>query len=338
MIRLIKAIDAHVGGQALRLVIEGFPRPRGRSLSQQRDWMKKNADALRRAVVCPPRGHADLTVALLTEPVSPHSHAGLLLMDAAGYPSMSGHGVMAATTIAIERALIFSRDFDQRQAAVILDTPAGIVRAGARLIAHGETHRVDVVTMTNVPAFVHAASEVVKIGTRQLRVDVAFGGAFYAIVDTEATGVPLTAARLPDLRRLGTEICSSLASSLVPEHPADPKLAGISGVIFTGPPQDPEAHLRNVTVGAGGSVDLSASGTGTSAVMAVLDAMGLLPDDEPFVHEGLSGSLLRGRIVGRTLVRDTAAIVTEIAGSAWITGEHTFLLDEEDPLREGLTF
>lgn len=296
----------------------------------------RNADALRRAVVLPPRGHEDLTAALLTEPVSPQAHAGLLLMDAGGYPSMSGHSVIAATTIAIERGLLFSRDFNHSEAAVLFDTRAGLVRARARLIAHGDAHRVDAVTVSNVPAFVHAASEVVKIGARQLRVDVAFGGAFYAIVDTEATGIPLIAARLPDLRRLAIEICRSLGDTLVPEHPGDAKLAGVAGVIFTGPPQDPEAHLRNVTVNAAGSADLSASGTGTSAVMAVLDAMGLLPEGEPFVHEGLSGSLLRGRVAGRTRIGDTAAILTEVEGSAWITGEHAFLLDDDDPFREGL--
>jgi len=333
MVRLIKAIDGHVGGQALRLVIDGFPRPHGRTVLQQRDWLKRNADALRRAVVLPPRGHADLVAAMLTESGSPHAHAGLLLMDATGYPSMSGHAVIAATTIALERALIFSRDFSQTEAPLVFDTPAGTVRARARLIAHGEAQRVDVVTMTNVPAFVCAASHAVKVGTRQIRVDVAFGGSFFAIVDTEATGIPLMPARLPELRRLGVDICSSL--DLVPEHPADSKLAGISGVIFTGPPQDPEAHLRNVTVGSGGSVDLSASGTGTSAVMAVLDAMGLLPEGQPFVHEGLSGSLLRGRVTARSQVGDMPAVITEIDGSAWITGEHTFLLDEDDPFREG---
>jgi proline racemase len=274
---------------------------------------------------------------VLTEPVSLQAHAGLLLMNAAGYPSMSGHGVVGATTIALERALIFSRDLEETASPLIFDTGAGIVRARARLIAHGDARRVDAVTMTNVPSFVHAASEVVRIGTRQLRVDIAFGGSFYAIVDTEATGIPLTAERLPDLRRLGVEICSSLAKSVVPEHPADSSMSGVSGVIFTGPPEDPEAHLRNVTVDSGGSVDVSASATGTSAVMAVLDAMGLLPEDAPFVHEGLSGSLLRGRVAARTRVADTAAIVTEIEGSAWITGEHTLLMDDDDPFRDGLT-
>jgi proline racemase len=338
MIRLVKTIDAHVGGQAVRLVVDGFPRPHGRTMLQQRDWLKRNADGLRRAVVLPPRGHADLTAALLTEPVTPNAHAGLVLMDSAGYPVMSGHGVIAATTIAIERSLIFSREFESGEAQVVLDTPAGTVRAKAQLVAHGDALRVDRVAFTNVPAFVHAASEAVNAGARHLRVDVAFGGAFYAIVDTEATGIPLTPARLPDLRRLGIDICASLAGSNAPSHPTDAKLAGVTGVIFTGPPQDPEAHLRNITVGANGSIDLSASGTGTSAVMAVLDAMGLLSEHEAFVHEGLGGSLLRGRIVGRTLLGETSALVTEIEGSAWITGEHTFLLDEDDPYREGWSF
>jgi proline racemase len=112
-------------------------------------------------------------------------------------------------------------------------------------------------------------------------------------------------------------------------------LTGLYGVIFTGPPSDPEAHLRNLTVFADEEVDRSPCGTGTAAVMAVLDAMGLLPPDQRFVHESLIGTLFRGRVLRRTQVGDLPAIVPEIEGSAWITGEHTFLVDEEDPLREG---
>ena len=338
MICVIKTIDAHVGGEALRLIVDGFPRPHGRTLVTRREWLKRHADTLRRSIVLPPRGHGDLTAAVLTEATSPTAHAGVLLMDASGYPAMSGHGIVAATTIALERAIIFSRDFDQGAARLIFDTPAGTVAANAAIVVHGDVSRVDRVTVTNVPAFVHAASEVVKVGNRQLRVDVAFGGELYAIVDTEATGIPLSAARLPDLRRLGVEICTALNASGVREHPVDVALSGVGGVIFTGPPEDPEAHLRNVTIGSAGAIDVSGSITGTSAAMAVLDAMGLLPDGQSFVHEGLSGSLLRGRIVGRTAVGEATAIVTEIVAAAWITGEHTFFVDEDDPFREGVKF
>jgi proline racemase len=93
--------------------------------------------------------------------------------------------------------------------------------------------------------------------------------------------------------------------------------------------------LRNVTIFADAEVDRSPCGTGTAAVMAVVDAMGLLDEGKPFVHESLIGTRFNGRIAGRTAVGEYQAIVPEIEGSAWITGEHTFLIDDTDPLREG---
>jgi len=336
MIHAIRTIDAHVGGQPLRLVVEGMPVPEGGPLLRQRERLSRQADAFRRALLTLPRGHADMTAVMLTRPHSPGAHAGLLFLDAHGYPVLSGHAVIAATTIALERRLLFSSDHDAEAPQLVFDTPAGTVQALARLETHGDHVRVDTVTVTGVPAFVLAAGLPVKARGRELRVDVAFGGAFYAVVDTEAAGVPLGFASLPDLRRLGVEICRGFEGASRPVHPVEAALGGLSGVIFTGAPDDPEAHLRNVTVGVGGSVDLSPGGTGTAAVMAVLDAMGLLGDGQPFVHEGLTGAVLRGRVAGRAQVGEVPAVVPEISGSAWITGESTFLLDDDDPFRTGV--
>jgi len=338
MIRVLKTIDAHVGGQPLRLVIDGIPRPHGKTSAQQREWCLKHTDAYRRALVHAPRGHADMTAALTTEPSTLHANAGLVFMDAGGYPSMSGHAVIAVTTIAFERRLALAHPPGNGDERLIFDTPAGSVQARARLEMHAGVRSVDSVAVTNVPAFVRAPAVAVTVGRRDLRVDVAFGGAFYAIVDSEATGVALDSAHVPDLRRLGAEISAALNATNRPVHPMDEAIAGVAGVIFTGPAADPEAHLRNVTVRASGSIDRSPGGTGTSAVMAVLDAMGLLPDGQPFVHESLSGALFRGRALHRTIVADYPALVTEIEGSAWITGEHTFFLDDDDPFREGGIF
>jgi proline racemase len=274
-----------------------------------------------------------MTAAVLTEPTSPDAHAGLLFMDAEGYPTMSGHAVIAAATVAVERSLFFSRDDTDVETRLTFETPAGTVYARVRLRSRGATRRVDEVTFTGVPSFVHTAGQPVRVGTREVRVDVAFGGVFHAIVDTEAVGIPLESARVPDLRRLGTDIRAAVNASEF-EHPVQPALNGVAGVIFTGPPRDPEAHLQNVVVSAG-TVRRSPGGTATAALMAVLDAMGLLADDQTFVHESLSGSLLRGRIVQRTEVGGRAAIIPEISGTAWVTGEHTFLIDEEDPFKEG---
>jgi proline racemase len=192
------------------------------------------------------------------------------------------------------------------------------------------------VAFRNVASFVFEAGVPVTLGSgRTLLVDIAFGGAFYAIVDAEAAGLPVDGARLHDLRRLGMEVKEGVERLRKVEHPLDPGLAGIYGTIFTAPPQHPDAHLRNVTIFADAEVDRSPCGTGTAAVMAVLSEMGVLADDAPFVHESIVGTLFRGRIVGRIAVGERPAIVPEIQGSAWITGEHTFLVDGDDPLKAG---
>ena len=357
MRQVLKTIDAHVAGEPLRLIVDGAPRPAGKTMAQKRDWMKRHADDLRRALVLEPRGHRDMCAAVLTEPVAPGSDAGVIFLQNDGYPAISGHGIVAVTTIALERGLIVRRESGApdksggpdkvrppaAETHLAFDTAAGTVHARARVQSRGDRQSVDSVVFTNVPAFVLSGGHSVRLGlpraesrgSRELRVDIAFGGIFYAIADTEAIGIPLTAARLPELRRLGVEIRASINAAGLMTHPVDDTLSGVAAVIFTGPPQDPEAHLRNVTVFADGAVDRSPCATGTSAVMAVLDAMGLLQDDQPFVHESVIGTLHRGRIARRTEVGECPAIVTEIEGTAWITGEHTFYVDDDDPLKEG---
>jgi proline racemase len=306
-------------------------------MRDKRAWLRKRADRVRRALVLEPRGHADMIAAVFTDAVSPEAHAGILFMDGGGYPAISGHGVIAAATIAVARGLIFSGNGSDHEVRLAFDTPAGVVHTIVHSETQGSTRRIHSVVFTNVPSFVHTAAHAVRVGTREIRVDIAFGGLFYAIVDTEAVGIPLRAERLNDLRTLGVHLQSALNAAADFVHPSDPETTGISGVIFTGPPTDPEAHLRSVVVG-GSVVDRSPGGTATAAVMAVLDAMGLLADDRHFVHESVTGALFRGRALRRTLVGESTALIAEIEGTAWITGEHTFLLDEDDPFREGCSF
>ncbi len=339
MLRL-KTIDAHAAGEPLRLIVDGFPSPAGTTMLAKREWVRTHADHLRRALMLEPRGHADMYGAILTEPVAPGSHAGVLFMHNEGYSTMCGHGIIAVTTMALERGLLMPGGDG---VTVVYDAPAGTIHARARMAPGGTdgaggaggVTRVESVAFLNVPSFVLHGGLAVKLASRTIRADVAFGGAFYAIVDSEAAGLPIDAAHLPELRRVGMEIKHAIEAALTIVHPLDPGLTGIYGTIFTGPPSDERADLRNVTIFADAEVDRSPCGTGTAAVMAVIDAMGLLGSDRPFVHESLIGTRFNGRVASRTEVGGYAAIVPEIEGSAWITGEHTFLVDEDDPLRDG---
>jgi proline racemase len=336
MIHRIRTIDAHAAGEPLRLVTDGMPSPEGATMLDKRAWAMKRLDHLRRTIMLEPRGHADMYGALLTEPVTPGANAGVLFMHNQGWSTMCGHGIVAVTTIALERELIWARgERAASEVALSYDTPAGLVQARATVVRSGECTRVASVSFRNVPSFVFEASLPVTIGARKIPVDVAFGGAFYAIVDAEAAGLPIDVPHLPELRRAGMLIAREVERLRKVEHPNDAGLEGIYGTIFTAPAQLPHAHLRNVTIFADAEVDRSPCGTGTAAVMAVLEEMGLLDRDTPFVHESIVGTTFSGRVVDRVQVGERAAIVPEIEGAAWITGEHTFLIDGDDPLSAG---
>jgi len=329
---IIRTIDAHAAGAPLRLVVDGFPSPGGRTMAEKREWVAAHADGLRRSIMFEPRGHADMCGAVLTEPVSPGAHAGVLFFDSDGCSPMSGHGIIGVATIALERGLVMPGGDG---AAIVFDTPAGVVRARAHVRAEAGAIRVERVTFVNVPSFVLLAGLSIQAGARRLRADIAYGGAFYAIVDSEEAGVAIDGAHAPELRRTGLAIRRAIEGARTIAHPFDSSQSGLHGTIFTGPSHTEGAHLRNAAVLADGRIDRSPCGTGTSAVMAVLDAMGLLDAEGPFVQESIIGTRISGRVVGRTEVGEYPAVVTEIEGSAWITGEHSFVIDDRDPLKDG---
>ena len=250
---IVRTIDAHAAGEPLRLVVDGFPAPRGTTMLEKREWAMRHADDLRRALILEPRGHADMIGAVLTEPTSPGAHAGILFFHNDGYSTMSGHGIIAAATIAIERGLVMPGG-DGR--TIVFDTPAGTVRATAVIAGT----RVERVVFTNVPAFMLHGGLPIQIGPRHLRADIAYGGAFYAIVDAEAAGLSIDAAHVPELRRAGIAIRDAVEATQTIAHPLEPLITGIYGTIFTGPPHDATADLRNVAVFADGEVDRSPCG------------------------------------------------------------------------------
>jgi proline racemase len=296
-------------------------------MAEKRGWLRRHGEPLRRGLMLEPRGHAGMHGALLTEPVTPRAHAGILFMNAAGFPLLSGEGVIAAATIALNNKLIESASEE-----LILDTPAGLVRARPRLAP--DLPRVASVELTGVPSFVFSAGVPLQLGTRAIRVDIAFGGEFYAIADSESVGIPVDQAHAPQLVRMGREIAQAIESSTRVVHPLEKAWKGIGGTIFTAPPRI-AADLRSATILDGAVLRRSPGVTGTCALLAVLDAMGLLSGDQTFTHEGLLGTTLQARVVSRQASDEIPFVVPLVEGSAWMTGRHEFDVEEGDSLKEG---
>jgi proline racemase len=318
LMRTYTTLDAHVAGEAVRLLVEGGPSVAGPTMQDKLVWMRKHADRMRRCLMLEPRGHAGMHGALFTEPVTDRAHAGLLFMNAAGFPAFSGEGVVAAVTLAVAHKLLHAGSDE-----LLIDTPAGLIPLRlAGLAPVRPTSFAQGVALTCLPSFVLSAGLPVQVGARTVRVDIAFGGEFYAIVDSESMGVPIDPAHGPQLVRAGIEITNAVKA-----------VKKVQGTVFTGPARG-AADLRTATVLEGGVLRRSPGVAGTSALMAVLDAMGLLTGDQTFTHEGILGTSLAGRVLSRQpSTEDSPATVTPLVeGRAWYHGKSEFQIDDEDPL------
>ena len=326
--RVISTIDAHAAGEPLRIITAGAPRLTGTTMLERRQELLARHDDLRRVLLFEPRGHADMYGAILTPPVTPEADYGVLFLTNEGYSSMCGHGVIALTTTLLETGMFPAAG---PAATITYDAPAGLIRAHATLL-EGE---VTSVAFENVPAFQYAAELPITAGGQTLRVDVAWGGAFYALVDAAALGLTVAPGHVHALTAAGMAVKHAVEAAIEVRHPAEPGLAGLYGTIITGPPADSANQGRNITIYAEGAVDRSPCGTGTSARLANLHARGELGIGEPYRHESVIGTTFTGRILAETVVADRPAVVTEISGQGFITGFHQFVVDPADPTANG---
>jgi proline racemase len=325
----ITTLDAHAAGEPLRIITGGFPAIPGGTILAKRREVQARWDHLRKALMWEPRGHADMYGALITEPVRPGSHLGVLFLHNEGYSSMCGHGIIALTTAVLECGLVpVPRD----TAVLRIDTPAGLVEA--RAVRSGD--QVVEVSFVNVPSFVYARDHRVEVpGVGRVSCDVAFGGAFYAFCRAEDLGVGLEAEDFRRLIDLGMRVKRAVQSTLPIRHPFEADLGFLYGTIIMGPPADPANFGRNVCIFAEGEVDRSPTGTGVSARAALHLAKGEIRLGQPFVVESILGTTFRGRALSETAFGPHPAVVPEVTGRAFLTGRNEFWLDPGDPLGGG---
>ncbi len=325
---VVTAVDYHTAGEPFRIVTGGVDPIPGATILDKRRYAQDHLDHIRALLVNEPRGHADMYGCFVTEPVAEGSDLGVLFFHNAGFSTACGHGTIALATAALETGMLPSCPGETE---LRIDVPSGTLPVAAT-VANG---RVGAVRFRNVPAFVHAGGVAVETSRGQLSVDVAYGGAFYASVPAAAAGLALEPDELPALIELGRELKRALEAKLEIAHPDEPELRGVYGVIFHGDEGGDRLAQRNVTVFADGEVDRSPCGSGTSARLAILHARGELATGETLRHRGIVGTEFTGTVVEETEVAGRPAVVTEIGGSAHLTGRHEFVLRSDDPLGTG---
>jgi proline racemase/trans-L-3-hydroxyproline dehydratase len=315
----IETVDYHTGGEPFRIVTGGVEVPTGGTILDKRRDAMERLDEVRRFLVNEPRGHADMYGCFVVEPDDDGAQLGVLFFHNAGYSTACGHGTIALVTWALDTGVVARVEGENH---VVVDVPSGRLDTWA----HVEDGRVRSVRFRNVPAYVHSSG--LELGDHEL--EIAFGGAFYASVQER-----VSAAELPRLIELGRELKRGIEGWQEIVHPLEPELRDVYGVIFWQEEGEDPLTQRNVTVFADGEVDRSPCGSGTSARLALLDRSGRLPRGEELRHLSVVDTEFRARVVGDADVAGIPAVITEVEGSAYRTGEHVFTLDADDPLADG---
>ena len=329
--RRITTIDAHAAGEPLRVICSGFPLPAGATILERREAARRQYDHLRRSLMWEPRGHADMYGCLLTPPATADGDLGVLFLHNEGYSTMCGHGIIGLVKVGLECGLFA---MPPGRSELRIDTPAGRVVATPQW----REGRVAAVSFLNVPSFVLMQGLRVQVpGLGGICCDVAFGGAFYALVDVAQTGLTLEPRQGDALIAAGRAIKRAIMAAQRIEHPSgDPDLNFLYGTIFTQSlPPGGAVHSRNACIFAEGELDRSPTGTGVSARAALYHARGELAAGETLQIESLIGTRFAVRVVDCARVGPLPAVIPEVTGSASITGRHEFLIDPADPLREG---
>jgi 4-hydroxyproline epimerase len=316
-------IDAHTCGNPVRLVAGGGPLLHGADMSEKRQHFLKEYDWIRKGLMFEPRGHDMMSGSILYAPADPENDIGVLFIETSGCLPMCGHGTIGTVTIMIEEGLVKPKVPGKLR----LETPAGLVMVEYQQ----QGKKVSSVKLTNVPSFL--AAEALKVecpDLGELTIDVAYGGNFYAIIDAQDHYQDMANYTAGQLIGWSKILRDRINAEHDFQHPENPTIKGLSHILWTGNPTQPNATARNAVFYGDKAIDRSPCGTGTSARMAQWAAKGKLKVGDQFVHESIIGSQFIGRVEDVTKIGDHEAIVPSIEGWAKITGYNTILIDPED--------
>lgn len=322
------AVDSHTMGEPTRIIVQGFPELKGKTMMDRKKFLEENYDHYRTALMLEPRGHRDMFGAVVTKPVSEEADLGVIFMDSGGYLNMCGHGSIGTATVAVETGLV---KVTEPYTNVILEAPAGIIPTKVKV----HKGRAVEVSILNVPAFVYKRDLELQVdGYGIITFDISFGGSFFALVDGEKIGIEIDEKNIYVLKDLGMKLRKKINESIKIVHPYL-DITTVDLVEFYGKSDNEKADEKNVVIFGDAQVDRSPCGTGTSAKLAYLYENGNINLEKEFVYESITGSMFKGVVTKEVEINGIKAIIPKITGSAYITGLNRLILNNYDPNEYG---
>lgn len=331
--KVLSVVECHAEGESGKVIVGGVGQVAGQTMFDKKLHLENHMDDIRKMVLFEPRGAVWHNANIILPSNHPEADMGFVILETTEYPAMSGSNTMCVATVLLETGILPMRE---PVTELVLEAPAGLIRVRCEC----RDGKVTSVRLVNQPAFCYhldAPVEVAGLGT--VRMDVAYGGMTYAMVDAAALGYSIVPSEARELCELGQKLKQAAVEQLAVAHPENPAMPGITNTEFMGPLRRENGQLisRNGVVVSPGRFDRSPCGTGSSARLAVLHAKGLISPGETLIHESITGSRFQCTIDGLTRVGAYDAVIPAVAGQAWITGFHQMGMDPTDPYPSGFT-
>jgi trans-L-3-hydroxyproline dehydratase len=324
--RSIHIINCHAEGEVGDVIVGGVAPPPGNTVWEQSRFIASDG-TLRNFVLNEPRGGVFRHVNLLVPPKHPDAQAAFIIMEPEDTPPMSGSNCICVATVLLDTGII---PMQEPVTHLVLEAPAGLIKVEAAC----HNGKAEAITLTNVPSFAQHLQTAINVeGHGKVTVDTAFGGDSFVMADAADFGISITPSNAHVIASLGRKLVKAANEQLPFHHPLLPEWKHYSFCFMREAVTRDNGVLtsRNACVINPGKLDRSPTGTGCSAMMAVLHAKGLMNIGETYIGRSVIDSRFEGRITGETTVGGHKAIIPQITGRAWISGQSTLMLDPDDP-------
>jgi proline racemase len=322
----LELLLVHCQGELGHVLVGGAPDIPGATMLDKMNHINNVDDRLRRFVTFEPRANVAISVNLLVAPSRPDADAGFIVLQADRAHPMSGSNCICVVMALLESGRV---PITEPETTVRLDTPAGLIVA----LAHCENGRCVGVSLDNVPSFAELDHEIETPDWGRIKVDLAFGGVYYALVDVGQVRLTIRPDNARELAEAGIILTRLLAEQVKVEHPTLPSINEIAYVMFRD--KEPDGVVRTCTTLLPGRVDRSPCGTGSSANLAALHARGLISVGDIRTSRSIIGGEFSAEAIGETEVGGRKAVLPRITGRGYVYGRTELRVADDDPFRSG---
>ncbi|WP_051234245.1 proline racemase family protein [Halomonas halocynthiae] len=325
----LKLMDTHAGGDVSRIVLGGISPLPGNTVRAQMEYLRDEADGLRRLLLEEPYGIPEMSVDLIVPASDPRAAAGYIIMEVMGYPIYSGSNTLCTATAVLESGIVPKQEGIQHFA---LESPAGLVQIEARV----ENGVVEAITCAGLPSYIDTYRATVEVpGMGSVTYSVAYSGGFYALVDATELGFSLVREEERALAECAHRIVEAIRLERSFSHYSLGDVGPLPFLHFMGPVEqlsDDYYRSRSTTYVHPGVICRSTTGTGTSARLALMHFEGRIKLGDSLQTVSLRETGFVGKFTGTHQQGEHRVVENTISGKSYVIAHSDIIFNPEDSM------